>query len=307
MLTKERLIKDRERANVSYLRLMQTYNPSSNCVYLVVEGKDDIAYYTCIQLRYCQLADCEIIQASNRVNVIKTYEAIDWNVYSSKRILFFVDRDLSEITGEYTPEAKNIYVTDYYSIENSLFTENLLFVALRVYYGVEDLSLEEKEAVSALYRKALEDHERVFMPIMCWILQWRLAKIPCNLNNLNSGDFYKINQGVFEVKAEYQEPGAVVDAIHNACGVYFVDQDLSPLETAIESHGGIRKCIRGKYVKCFFVKFLLSIAGSMQLIFPNRNNPKAIVTIGPNNALQLLCGYMETPHSLNEFLLKATT
>lgn len=52
MTTKERLVKDREQANVAFLKLKQKYKPHDQQVYLIVEGKDDIAYYTCISVRY---------------------------------------------------------------------------------------------------------------------------------------------------------------------------------------------------------------------------------------------------------------
>lgn len=57
MTTKEQLVKDREQANVAFLKLKQKYKPHDQQVYLIVEGKDDIAYYTCISVRYCKFAE----------------------------------------------------------------------------------------------------------------------------------------------------------------------------------------------------------------------------------------------------------
>ena len=112
MTTKERLVKDREQANVAFLKLKQKYKPHDQQVYLIVEGKDDIAYYTCISVRYCKFANSEIICANNRDNVIRAYDSTDWNVFSKDRVFFFVDRDLSDITGEHTPVSQNVYITD---------------------------------------------------------------------------------------------------------------------------------------------------------------------------------------------------
>ena len=44
MTTKEQLVKDREQANVAFLKLKQKYKPHDQKAYLIVEGKDDIAY-----------------------------------------------------------------------------------------------------------------------------------------------------------------------------------------------------------------------------------------------------------------------
>ena len=304
MVTKESLVKDREEANVALLKLKQKYKSNGNDVCVVVEGKDDIAYYTCILVRYPQFSKAEIIPASNRKKVVNTYKSVDWNVYSRQRVLFFVDRDLSDITGEETPVATNVYVTDDYSIENSLFTEELFFVTLKIFFGIEDLKPDEVDRLSKIYGAARTEFGRVFMPIMSWVLHWRTKGLPCNLNNLNSGDFYKVNAGVLELKDEFKESGALTTEIHTQCGVPYHEYDISDYEKTICDHGGIQKNIRGKYVRSFFVKLLKSVALSIETIFPERKKAKAIVEIGPGNALQLLCGYMKTPESLHTFLMQ---
>lgn len=307
MTTKEKLVKDREQANVAFLKLKQKYKPHDQKLYLIVEGKDDIAYYTCISVRYPKFINSEIICANNRANVIRTYDSTDWTVFSQDRVFFFVDRDFSDITGEYTPVAQNVYVTDDYSIENSLFNEQLLFTTLKVFCGLNDLSDEEIEVLSNLYQTARTAHAQAFFPVMSWILCWRMNKVACNLNNLNSGEFFRINQGLFEIKDEYRIDGAVEAIIHTSCGVQHIAQDITPFSEEISRHGGIQKYIRGKYVRAFFVKFLNSIVESMPVIFPERSKPKTIVTFGQGNILQLLCGYMITPSSLDSFLSNAST
>ncbi|MEE0946982.1 MAG: DUF4435 domain-containing protein [Acutalibacteraceae bacterium] len=307
MITKESLVQDREQANVALLELKQKYNPGGKDVYAVVEGKDDIAYYTCIFARYPKFSNVTIVSANNRKNVVKAFELTDWSVYSDKRVFFFVDRDLSEITGENTPIADNVYVTDEYSIENSLFNEDLFFVTLKIFFGVDNLEEEEIEVLSQLYHEARKQFESIFLPIMGWILYWRSTGFSCNLNNLNSGDFYKINQGVVELKKEFQHQEAVITEVHSQCGVAYSSRDISSYIQQICECGGLQKNIRGKYVRCFFVKLLHSTVDMITMLFPERKKPKAIVQIGYGNALQLLCGYMKTPQSLDVFLNRANT
>lgn len=302
MITKEQLEKDREQANLAFLRLKQKYKPQEDKVYLVVEGKDDVAYYTCIFARYPQFSEVEIIVANNRKNVIKTYEAVDWNVISSKRVLYFIDRDLSDITGEYTPTAPNVYITDFYSIENSLFNERLLWASLKAIYGINDLEEAESATISSLYQTAVSAHEQAFFVIMAWIVYWRTHSIVCTLNNINSEDLFAIDQGRFTIKDEYKEDKALGEVIHSICGVPYIEQDLSIEIEKIKKCGGIHKCIRGKFVRAFFVKFLNSITSTLPQIFPGKSKPRASVPIGQRNALQILCGYMATPESLDRFL-----
>ncbi len=302
MVTKESLIEDREKANVAFLKLKQLYKKTADNVFLIVEGKDDIAFYTCICLRYAKFSNAEIIPANSRKNVISIYDAIDWTVYSESRVFFFVDRDLSDITNEYTPHAPNVYISDSYSIENSLFDQTLLITAIKVIYGVVDLSSDEINEITRLYNHAYEGFTSFFIPIMSWILSWRINGYKCNLNNLNDGAFYRINQGQFEIVEEYQVSENIVNYIHTACNVTYVAQDINSYSRMIEQHGGIEKNIRGKYLKTFFVKFFSSIRLFFSTLFPGRSTPKPVVTIGAGNALPLLCGYIKTPHSLSEFM-----
>ena len=307
MTIKEQLVKDREQANVAFLKLKQKYNSLDQKIYLIVEGRDDVAYYTCISVRYCKFANSEIICAKNRKNVIRTYEATDWSIFSKDRVFFFVDRDLSDFTGENTPSSPNVYITDDYSIENSLFTEELFFTTLRVFCDLNDLNDTETGVLSCLFHKAKDAHARAFLPIMSWILYWRMNKMPCNLNNINSGEFYHIKQGVFELKSRYCADGAIESAIHTSCQVEYIPHDITPFSNSINSHGGISKWIRGKYVRAFFVKFLNSIIESLPEILPGRSKTTSIITFGQGNILPLLCGYMITPNSLESFLLRENT
>ena len=302
MVTKESLIRDREEAKVAFLRLKQLYKSSAHDIYLIVEGKDDFAYYTCVCNRYPKLLDAKIIPANNRRNVINTFQELDWTTYSKDRVFFFIDRDLSEITHEATPESPNVYVSDSYSIENSLFDVTLLITAIKVHCGVVDLLDEEATQIASLYNSAFAQFEHFFVPIMSWILSWRINGQKCNLNNFNAGLLYRINCGNFEVNEEYQIQEKVIKYIHSKCDVDYVCKDITPFSRMIEQHGGIEKCIRGKYVKTFFVKFFNSIRENFTSLFPDRTIPKNVVAMGNSNALQILCGYMIIPESLTVFL-----
>lgn len=306
MVTKDSLIRDREQANVALLKIKQTYNKENDNMFLIVEGKDDIAYFKAVCLRYSHLGQADILPANNRKNVIATFTALDWNVFSKDRVLFFVDRDLTDITNEFTPISSNIYTSDAYSIENSLFDEQLLYVTLQVLYGVYDLSSKEKELIHVLYENAIADFELFYTPIMSWILCWRIENKKCNLNNINDGEFYTVNVGKFVVKNDYREIDTIITRIHTECGVPYEVRDVSSYQNLIDQHGGIKKYIRGKYLKTFFVKFLLSLINSFPTLFPARLHPKASINLGPGNALPVLCGYMTVPHSLNDFLIQHT-
>ena len=301
MVTKESLLNDKERANVALLKLKQEYSKNDNKVYFVVEGKDDVAFYTCISKRYQRLSRAVILPANCRKNVISTFDKLDWNYFSKDRVLFFVDRDLSDITKERTPDAPNIYVTDNYSIENSIFNVELFLTALENLFGVSELNSDDIQKLSLLYTAAQNAFMMCFMPVMCWILCWRINNTKCNLKNINDDGLYWLHAGVFEIKDEYRDQAKMCDLIHKSCGVTVMTQDVDCYKQIIEENGGIQKCIRGKFLKNYFVKFINSIYADKSTVLPGKN-AKAVVSLGSGNAVQLLSGYADTPKTLDSFL-----
>lgn len=126
MITKESLQKAKESVNEAVLKIKQSYSasPTSKRVFFVVEGKDDIPYYAIKADDYIPEGwKLTIVPAQNRKKAVEAYRHLDWARYKKSRILFFIDRDLSDYTEEDTPTDFNIYVTEKYAIENELCTK----------------------------------------------------------------------------------------------------------------------------------------------------------------------------------------
>ena len=72
---------------------------------------------------------------------------------------------------------------------------------------------------------------------MSWVLHWRTKGLSCNLNNLNSGDFYRVNAGAQELKEKFLDSGALTTEIHGQCGVSYSELDLSEYKKIIVVFG----------------------------------------------------------------------
>lgn len=303
MITKESLKERRESTNIAFLELKQQYSSNEDKIYWIVEGKDDFTYYSYLLKKLNTKTQCKILRANSRDNVIKIYETIDWETFSKERIFFFIDRDLSDILKEYIPDSDNFYVTDYYSIENSIFTRELMVGVLEMYYLRDELKHNQKNHILNLYDNATTQHERLFRYIMSWIVHWRSNKINCHLNNLHPERLYTIQQGQFQRSAQYNNDNSVAVFIHQSCNVqYNMINDLNKYTKEIDNNGGIRKYIRGKYLRVFFIQFLKSIASSFAQIFTGTKNLTANTTISPDNAITLFGGLITPPQSLRNFL-----
>lgn len=91
------------------------------------------------------------------------------------------------------------------------------------YFILSDKKIIASEIIRAIIHKTISSKTVDAVSfIMSWILCWRMNKASCNLNNLNSGNFFRISQGLFELKDEYRVDGAIESVIHSSCGVQYI-------------------------------------------------------------------------------------
>ncbi len=110
-----------ERGSAGYHQFLARYSRTAKVVYGFVEGKDDPCYYRgFIEQLLPDDWDVELWPAGNKMKVYGIYSMIGWNRFPKRRICFFVDRDFLGLISEKSVADCNIYVTDDYSIENSL-------------------------------------------------------------------------------------------------------------------------------------------------------------------------------------------
>ena len=176
MITKDSLFKAKESVNLTLLKIMQSYSssPSAKIIYFITEGKDDVAFYGSKSTEYIPNGwSLKIIPAGNRDKVVETYRSLDWSTYKKTRILFFVDRDLSDYTGEDTPSDFNVYVTQKYAIENDLCSVDTIINALKFYYDLNNMEEPDEEIINNFYKTWFDSFSQLFKPVMAHILYWK--------------------------------------------------------------------------------------------------------------------------------------
>lgn len=80
MITKESLKKSAQNVNQTVLKLRQSYSksPDSKTIYMFVEGKDDICYYSSVMTnRLKPNWGFKMIAAGNREKVVDAYYKMD--------------------------------------------------------------------------------------------------------------------------------------------------------------------------------------------------------------------------------------
>ncbi len=307
MITKESLRTAKASINEATLRIKQSYSCSPNAkrLFFVVEGKDDIPYYATKAGVYLPEGwDLKIIPAGNRKKAVETYRSLNWSSFSKNLILFFIDRDLSDYTGEDTPTDSNIYVTTKYAIENELCTEETFLRALKYCYDLNDIDEKDESAISSFYNSSWQRFAEIAEPIMSQILYWKMNVINANYANFKIQNTFELTSTGLALKPHYQSTLDVLPDLFMQSGVPYSVINIRPYTKMLNSKHSPDEYIRGKYVLAFFSKALTYIARNSAVVLPSQKKAKDSLGLGYENVVLKLCGIMKVPNALHVFFVK---
>jgi hypothetical protein len=119
-----------KRARISpisvYHQFLLKNHSSPDGVHVFFEGDADFSFYTGFLHRFIPSSKRLFpYRCGSKANVYDTHSKV-MSAPPKGIVLFFVDKDFSDILNENYPAADNIYVTDYYSVENYVVTEDML-------------------------------------------------------------------------------------------------------------------------------------------------------------------------------------
>lgn len=294
-----------ESSSAAYHEFLLRYKEGERTVYGFIEGKDDPTFYrSMIERNLPEDWEVVLIRSGNKENVLKILAFIDWSRFSSKRISFFVDRDLSEFIGGQSDIPENLYVTDNYSIENDIATSGTLMRVLEEILNITNLSPAEADRIKKLFESNLLFFQEAMTPVMSQILLWKRNGGKPSLNDIPPKSFFGFSDGTIALKPAFstvlsriQHAASCVNAHRSA------DADLVKAEAEFRSKRGVEKFIRGKYILWFFVKSALEFHRVVS-IFSSKYHapPKVRITLGYGNAMVVIAPRARCPASLQLFI-----
>ncbi|MEL6580070.1 MAG: DUF4435 domain-containing protein [Cyanobacteria bacterium J06621_12] len=123
----------------------------------------------------------------NKKEVIETWKLFGTRFPNNPRLCFFVDKDHDDFLGkvEGTNTKDNLFVTEYYSIENYLATTEVIKAVLNDLWGID--SLETIKAACTDFETFQKAYRNAFLPLMAWWLAARKYALnkKVNKNNLS--------------------------------------------------------------------------------------------------------------------------
>jgi hypothetical protein len=178
-----------------YLRFLQQYKDSEKSLHLFIEGNDDPSFYTNLisnisnnefQIHY--------YNSKNKEGVYSSYDKINWSKFNKNKVLFFVDKDYSDILNLTYKNDENIFVTKYYSIENYLITDHMVRRVL-----IELLHITEPSTLNEIVEHFKKQHQSFcekMMIISSWIIFHRLEKSNISLNDINLSHIFSFDENL---------------------------------------------------------------------------------------------------------------
>lgn len=299
---------------VVYDKFIRKYiNPGY--LHLFFEGPDDPSFYTGFIEHFVSpeiIEEPYICNGKERVyevfdKITKRLDTESAIVTSSIRVLFFVDKDHSDINGEVYPESEFIFVTDYYSIESYLVTTHVFRRIWREYfhfYGGDQAKLPEYEHFEAFFLQQLHMFYSLILPVMIWIIIVRRLGERPQLEQLDLGNLFKFNDDLHIMAKVNRKFTSLLNALERMCNCATpngAEIQMTELEVELTKLSEPKLYVRGKFELWFLSKFVKKLAEKFQnsdvnFKFRNENH------IEPEQIIQSLGPRSNFPERLRVFL-----
>ncbi|NLR96071.1 DUF4435 domain-containing protein [Rhizobium sp. P38BS-XIX] len=289
----------------AYHEFLLRYDVMRKSVYGFVEGKEDPSYYRSLVERFIpEDWSIEFLASGNRKKVLDTEAAFDWTRFSRRQIVFFVDRDLVHFLNPEIAYPENVYVTDGYSVENSIVTRDVFARLLEEVHNVVDWTPQERDQLLHHFDQQLEAFQELLSPVMAQIGIWRRDKVRANLNNFDLGSVIRVVDGQITSTDDRQTVDQKIDRLCQCVGAEAASaQQRDAMEEGFRAANGPRNLTRGKYLVWFLTAIANDCHGRIdQIVQAYQNPPRPKLTLGVNNVMVVAAPRARSPNSLRTFI-----
>lgn len=295
-----------KKPNVYYHWFLNAYHKNDvKELIIFCEGDVDLSYYgELLDHRYPQkrVLKCS---AECKNNVLKIWKLIDWKIYDSNRVLFFVDRDFSYWAEEPQFYDSNVYITDGYSFENDAVNEHMFVKCLDDLYGFANCTRAERKRLVELYRNLWKSFIQGSYELMAYAF-WHYK----TTGKHKSGEIKMSKCLSFGEKSIWR------NVIGDECSAKFYETKLGiDSVDSVEIEEIIRRfkaeedrySVRGKWCLDFMLMLLEHVMDNAREYVPSlydgcKKEPKRIINLSERGAMSVLGPKIIPPESLVRFL-----
>lgn len=289
-------------SGAAYLEFIENHSKTQRDIHIFLEGRDDPSFYlTFLQKIVPNIQKIRVYRCSNKEGVLYAHQKVARYIKYGSRVLFFVDKDHSDFVSEKKPNAPNIYVTDFYSIENYIVTEDML---RRIWYDFFDITTRDAD-IESIIGKFKCEQERFYysmLPLSAWIILNRRRGLKPNLNNVKLSELYVFDTDlILQTKCEFSESLTYIERV---CDVDHIHDLQESLPEVIDELKPIepKKYVRGKYDLWFLCTFIEKLKVTLNDVSKSTGQSFKVRTqIGVENAVEVLGPRVQIPQSLQDF------
>lgn len=198
-----------------------------------------------------------LYRCRSKADVYNAFSRIKSEGFKKERVLFFVDKDLSDFLIETWPVDSNIFVTRWYSIENYIVNAKMVEKISRQIIHVYD---EKKlDAIRKIFDQQYSQFVREMSHVMSWILLARQLQLRPNLQNISLNNLYVIDSS-FRFS---RRTGITIQSLirylqrSTQCNIPSTQlKQRARLRKMLVDGSEPKKFIRGKFDLWFLVSFL---------------------------------------------------
>src|SRR2546421_3657130 len=249
----EGMRQERESAATAYFEFVRDAPKHPNDIYAFLEGREDRSFYMNFLQRFATgPKGIHTYLCGGKRQVYGAREKVI-NGVRQGTVLFFVDKDLSDFLNEEECEqATDIYTTDYYSTENYLVSEDMLFrIWTELFHFGKGIQLEFGKVHREKFHAELTHFYEYTRPIMAWIVFLRRRRLRPLVNNISFTKFFDWNTDFTLVQSkEWRDNG--LKHLEKVCDVQTPDSLALEADSVIQELSILapKAYIRGKLELC---------------------------------------------------------
>lgn len=286
-------------------RFILKYRDCSKDIYLFFEGNDDSSFYLPeIRKRSSLFETAHTFKCDGKGTLLAVYGKVINRIDNKHRCLFFIDKDLDNYLGIRNPRHKNIFVTEYYSIENYICSKeslNILWTDL-LHFPESDPRLQ---IMLDNFKSSYLSYAKAIRPVMAWILNHRanypIDRNKLNLNNITINNVFDVDEITFKVRRKSEAYQYIVNATNmqaNPISISKIKEKAKLFDLVAPKDWG-----RGKFEAGWFAAFIKkTISRFEQIRTANEPKLKLQLPITAQNILDVFAGRISCPRPLVVFL-----
>lgn len=281
-------------------RFRLEYNESTNDVYAFFESTDDATFYR-------QPITQEISSGGRLRTYLCGNKASVWFHYQFaaqegklRNALFFVDKDLDDLSGSAYPVVPRVFVTQWYAIENYICDVSALRAVMSEIIFIDEESQAYADAISQ-FTKGLQNLSVALRPLFAEVIELRRRNVEVVLNNFGSSlakcflldDLELVPQpnwqDVFRDVAKYSKE----DCDRAAVAICY--REISGLDN--------RSWLRGKFAMWYFLEFVEQLwANLVGMMINEKKKVKKTLTLSAENVFAIMQNRHPWPAGLDAYL-----